>query len=128
MLFAYVNVTIAKQIAQKLCSPLIQPQWEDLRKKLEMVPAEEMKTIDYPWNLIEENPHMLSDEIPKAGRVEGKVEESVSILGEASQLTLLEGSVIEAGSVIDLREGPVWIGRNTEIQPLSSIKGPAFIG
>ncbi|MEM2210560.1 MAG: putative sugar nucleotidyl transferase [Nitrososphaerales archaeon] len=127
-IFAYINEKIAKQISQILCNPISQKFWMSLSKELNKVSLDWIKIIDYPWDLINQNPHVLLNEIPKDGKIDGVIEESVKILGSLSKLTLNKDSVIEAGSIIDVRNGPVWIGKDVNIQPLSYIKGPCYIG
>ncbi|MCS7116655.1 MAG: putative sugar nucleotidyl transferase [Nitrososphaerales archaeon] len=129
VIFAYISERVAKQISQMLCKPLSQNLLMNLSRELDnRLSLDWVKMIDYPWDLINQNPFSLLDDVPKDGCIKGKVEESVKILGPLSQLTVNEGSVVEAGSIIDVRKGPVLIDRDVEVQPLSYIKGPCYIG
>lgn len=84
----------------------------------------------WPWELVRENDRMIREDYD-AVRPEGELAGSVH-----SRATILEpgavymGSGVEVGAytVLDAREGPIWIGPDVQIQPFSYLQGPVVVG
>ncbi len=51
-----------------------------------------------------------------------------AILAGGERIYIGKGSVVEAGAVLNAREGPIYIGEDVTIQNLAVVKGPAYIG
>ncbi len=58
----------------------------------------------------------------------GKMDKQATIYGDAPNLHLGERAFIEAFAVLDVRNGPIYIGKETIVQAGSRITGPAYIG
>ena len=61
------------------------------------------------------------------GKVSGAVHESVTIIGDTSQLFLEEGAVVTA-SIINTKSGPVYLGKDSEVMEGCMIRGPFSLG
>jgi len=75
--------------------------------------------IGYPWHYLEANVFFLKR--LKKRIIKGKIEKRTIIKGK---IILEKGATIKAGSYI---EGPVYIGKNTEIGPLAHIRPDVVI-
>ena len=73
----------------------------------------EADLISYPWDPVRYNVEAIKEDYQAlgGGKVEGFLDERVAIYGDRSQLYLGEGARVEAGVVLNLEEGPVYIGR-----------------
>ncbi len=83
--------------------------------------------IGYPWELFEVNSNLIASEFTP-GEWEGEVDERVTIYGDKNKIYIGRGAFVEAGTVLDAREGPIYIGENTYVQTLSRITGPTYVG
>jgi len=95
------------------------------------VTEREIKIIKYPWDLIRNNAVAISSdyEFGKGkGEKKGYVNERVEVLGDEHQLYVGIGSRIEGPILLDVREGPIYIGNNVVVNPPTVIEGPTFIG
>ena len=84
-------------------------------------------SLKYLWDIIEINSNELINDFPGPRNL-GKINDQAFILGDTKKLYLGRDAEIEAGAVIDLRQGPVYIDDNVKILALSKIVGPAYIG
>ncbi|MCX7785417.1 MAG: putative sugar nucleotidyl transferase [candidate division WOR-3 bacterium] len=84
-------------------------------------------SINYPWDLIVNNYQELINDFSNSA-VLGKISEQAIIFGNPDKLYVGSGAEIEAGAVIDLRDGPVFIDEGAKILALSRINGPVYIG
>lgn len=93
------------------------------------LPKKQVKTISikYLWELIELNHQELINDFSKPA-IHGKFSPHAFIIGDISNLYLGVDAEIEAGAIIDLRSGPIYIDANAKILALSKISGPAYIG
>ncbi|MEM1945257.1 MAG: putative sugar nucleotidyl transferase [Nitrososphaerota archaeon] len=85
------------------------------------------RLITYPWELIEMNAEMILNEFAYSESA-GMIDSGVRVYGDARRLYVGEKSEVEFGSVIDVRNGPVHIGRQTVVRPFSRLEGPLWIG
>jgi UDP-N-acetylglucosamine diphosphorylase/glucosamine-1-phosphate N-acetyltransferase len=87
-------------------------------------------TWNYTWELVLENPEVLSADFAAAGRsgIEGTVEEPNAIRGSKSDVYVAPGALIHPMVVIDAAEGPVYIDEGAEIHPFTRIEGPCYVG
>jgi UDP-N-acetylglucosamine diphosphorylase/glucosamine-1-phosphate N-acetyltransferase len=90
----------------------------------------DLKLLDYPWRLIEENGAAIRDDFKKLGRsgVHGTLGPTAVIWGPQDQVYVAPGAVVEPSAVIDSQEGPVIIEEGAKVNPHSRIQGPAAIG
>ncbi len=94
--------------------------------------AKEVKfdLISYPWDLVAYNAGAIKDDYQalSGGKVEGFLDERAAIYGDRAQLYIGEGARVEAGVVLNLEEGPIYIDKGAKIRPFSIIDGPSFVG
>lgn len=101
----------------------------ELKSSREVVEAVGVRLINHLWELVDLSPKLLAlDLSERPGSIEGVVEEGVVVKGDRTKLTIEEGAEVEALSFIDLREGPVFIGRGSRIEGGSRLKGPTYVG
>ncbi len=111
----------------KMSKPLTADLFKDLNLPEKIV---DIKLIDYPWDLITENTKVLAEDIKaiaKLGTLKGKVDPS-SVIYEKKQVFVDERSEVMACSVLDAREGPIYISKGVEVHPHTYIQGPVYIG
>jgi len=87
----------------------------------------EAKLIRFPWDILTLNSEELKREFLTSD-TKGKIDKGVVIYGNRSQLFIGKGAVIEAGAIIDLRKGPVYIDEQAIIKGHTIIEGPCYIG
>ena len=102
--------------------------FEEVRKKAKIKKVR-VKVIEYPWDLIQENGEQIVEDWKhyKKGGERIQIDKSV-VFYNHKMVFIAEGVEIGANSVIDARGGPVFIGKNTIIRPLTYLKGPLTIG
>lgn len=84
-----------------------------------------LKTINYPWDLIELTPRMLH-EIAEVG--EPYHGDDVKVFGDPKMFRVKGEVEIEGPVVVDVRHGPVVIGEKCIIEGFTRIEGPTYIG
>lgn len=87
---------------------------------------EEGWVIRYPWQLVEQNPHVLGQQLPTAGS--RAPPSGIEVRGPRRSLFLDPEVILEKPVFFDTREGPILVGSGTEIQAFTRIEGPAYIG
>jgi UDP-N-acetylglucosamine diphosphorylase/glucosamine-1-phosphate N-acetyltransferase len=86
--------------------------------------------INRLWDMIDNNGEMISAEFPEINRklrVWGKVDPKATIIKKNS-VVIMPGAVIGPQVTIDASKGPVIVDNNVIVEPLTYIKGPAYIG
>jgi UDP-N-acetylglucosamine diphosphorylase/glucosamine-1-phosphate N-acetyltransferase len=101
-----------------------------LKVATEKLHAEKLHLLEYPWELIELNPKLITAELRgiKDKELRGRIEPSVTVYGSEESVFIAENAFLEAGTVLDTRNGPIYIGENTYVQSPTRISGPAYIG
>jgi len=98
----------------------------------EKLPAKEVEAtvIGWIWELIHHNPAEIESDFRVAGKsgIEGKVEDFVAIRGDAANVFIAPGAVVQPMVVIDAEGGPVTIAEDVEITPHTRVEGPTYIG
>lgn len=88
--------------------------------------------LRYPWQLIDHSAELISAEFPIATEgkeSEGKLEQGAIIYGgDASRVYLGKGALVHPTVVLDVTNGPIFIGDNTIVHPPTRIEGPTYIG
>lgn len=86
--------------------------------------------IEYPWDLISENPKWLARDF--ASRDEGpgavSLDPRVAIVGPENQVFIHPAAKLDPFVVIDASAGPVWIDADVRVQAFTRIEGPAYVG
>ncbi|HBZ01211.1 MAG TPA: hypothetical protein DEO84_07825 [candidate division Zixibacteria bacterium] len=88
------------------------------------------RSIKFLWDMVDNNGEMIKsefNEINKELKNRGKVD-SKAVLINKNNIAILSGATVGPQVTIDASEGPVIIGNNTVIDPLTYIKGPVYIG
>lgn len=96
----------------------------------EKLNVEETILLRYPWELINLNPKILASELKEIRNKElrNNVDNSIKVYGNKEDVFIAENVILEAGTVLDTRNGPIYIGENVYIQAPTRISGPAYIG
>lgn len=100
-----------------------------IRLSSEKLQADDVYMVKYPWELIELNSKILSNDIRSMvdrDRIVS-IDPSVKVYGDIRDVYVEDGALIEAGTILDTKPGPIYIKRNTYIQSPSRISGPAYI-
>ncbi|MFA5927692.1 MAG: putative sugar nucleotidyl transferase [Candidatus Margulisiibacteriota bacterium] len=89
----------------------------------------DVPTVNYPWELIAHQGSQLKEDFSSLaiGLLKGDIQTSACLLNE-DQIFIDKGSKIDAFSVLDASDGPIYISKNVHILPHSYLKGPVFIG
>jgi UDP-N-acetylglucosamine diphosphorylase/glucosamine-1-phosphate N-acetyltransferase len=90
----------------------------------------DLPTWQYAWDLVLENPEEIVRDFTAAGRtgIEGEVEEPTVVRGSAKDVYIAPGAQIQAMTVIDASEGPIYIDEEAVVHPFTRIEGPCYIG
>jgi len=94
----------------------------------ELREARGLELLKGPWDLIKRTPELLKADLSSMPRGDGVVEDGVVVKGGLEGLIVEEGVVVEPLSLIDVRRGPVFIGRGSVVEAGSRITGPAYLG
>lgn len=81
------------------------------------------------WEIIDRNAHQIPKDIaimPK--RSQGKVSTKTVVVGNRRNLFVAKGSEVDPYVVLDVTEGPIYIGERSRVCASSWIKGPVYIG
>ncbi len=96
------------------------------------LPAAEVKPSmwGWLWELMLAGPSQITRDFVSAGLsgVVGNIDERAVVIGAGSELFVGPDATVGPLSVIDTTAGPVWIDRDVQVQPLSHIEGPCYIG
>ena len=124
-----LNKKILEEKKKFLSPPISYETLEILRKELKAT-KKGIQIIKYPWDLITNNSSVLANDykLVKRTRIEGLLDKNVTIYGDQSNLYLGKGSRMEGSILLDLREGPIYIGENVLIRSQVTIEGPTYIG
>lgn len=130
VILAHLSKEVAEKHAETLCKPITQRQLKKIVKECKILKAQNMPLMMYPWDLVNSCAELVRKDlklIHEKGSV-GKMDKQSTIYGDASNLHLGEKAFIEAFAVLDVRNGPIYIGKETIVQAGSRITGPAYIG
>ncbi len=86
------------------------------------------KMFRYLWELVDHNSQAIAHDAGYFKSSSFPLPKGSYLLGKRSDLKLSAKAVIEPGSVIDTRQGPVIIEAGAVIRPFSRIEGPCYIG
>ncbi|MCR6691345.1 MAG: hypothetical protein MRT15_03065 [archaeon YNP-LCB-003-016] len=79
------------------------------------------------WDIILLNEDLIKEGFTVRG-VNGELDDHTIVYGSKSNLYVGEGSRVEGNVNIDVRGGPVYIGRNVNVLGPCRIEGPSYIG
>lgn len=101
--------------------------FEEVKKKAKAKRVN-LRVLKYPWELVAETgAQILADKKYLKGKKTGQKDKTVKIY-KPQDVIIDVGAEVEANTVIDARQGPVYIGLGTIIRPLTYLKGPLSIG
>lgn len=85
----------------------------------------ELTILENRWDLFQQNGKVLKAdfELLTSGRKSQPLSASNTVIGDASQIFLEEGTSCEA-AILNTNEGPVYLGKNAEIMEGSVVRGP----
>ena len=84
----------------------------------------------YLWEMIDRNGEIIENEysgFSKQVKKSGKVDPKASLIRKSS-ITIISGAKIGPQVCIDASDGPVIISHGTNIEPLTYVQGPVYIG
>ena len=86
--------------------------------------------LHYPWDIINNNAGLITSEFPYiATGGTGTMDPNAYVYGgNRSEVHLGAGALIHPTVVLDVHQGPIYIGDNTEVFPHTRIEGPSYIG
>jgi len=96
-----------------------------LAKSFASVKEVDLELVEYPWQLIELTSELLGEVSSLGERYEG---DEIKVLGSPDMLRTAGDVRVEGPVVVDVRRGPVYIGRDCEIEGYTKIEGPTYIG
>lgn len=81
--------------------------------------------LENRWDIYQHNGLVLKSdyELITKGRVSQQLSSTNTIIGDETQIFLEEGAQVEA-SILNVKEGPIYIGKNAEIMEGSVVRGP----
>ncbi|NQU35136.1 MAG: GlmU family protein, partial [Bacteroidetes bacterium] len=85
----------------------------------------EFLRIENTWDIFKHNPQAIIDDfsILTADRVTSKISHTNSILGDPANIFIEEGAIVEF-AYLNTSDGPIYIGKDSEVMEGSKIRGP----
>lgn len=85
--------------------------------------------IDWPWDLVRRNASEIAADWERlGGQKRGGAVSPAATLYRPEQIRVETGARVEAGAVLDARDGPIVLGEGAVIHPLAYVQGPAAVG
>jgi UDP-N-acetylglucosamine diphosphorylase/glucosamine-1-phosphate N-acetyltransferase len=116
-------------IRQKMSELTFCNLFDDIQENIEKKEVS-VTLINFPWELIKLNADEIQNDFKRLAKkavIKGKVHPSAVIYNKEN-VFVDEGAEVDALSVLDSRNGPVYISKNAHIKSLSLLEGPCFIG
>jgi len=128
--FVYLREALCGELGDLFTKPIGDMEIQKIKEKVEVKEVDGLTLLEYPWEIIDYSVELLSEEfsLVSKGESEGYIDDGVKIYGDPKKLYVARDAVIEAGVVIDVRKGPVYVGEESLIQAPSRIDGPAYFG
>ena len=85
--------------------------------------------INHVWDIFSLNSKVLHDDfaVITAGRTSAPLSKTNQIVGDASLIFIEEGATVEC-SILNTKNGPIYIGKNAEIMEGCVVRGPFAMG
>lgn len=99
-----------------------------IKKGLKEFKISNVKLIRYPWDIINENSNEIKREFSIYCAKKSLNSIDIDIKGDKKLVFIGKGVEAEKNIVFDVRNGPIYIGDNTDIRAFSRIAGPTYIG
>jgi len=130
VVLAHLSKEVAEKHAETLCKVVTQRQLRKITKECKILKAQNILLMTYPWDLVNNCAELIRKDftlLHEKGS-KGTIDKQATIYGNLSNLHLGEQAFVEAFSVLDVRNGPIYIGKETVVHAGSRITGPAYIG
>lgn len=129
LVYARLKSGTMKQVLQDTGEDLTKVNTDILKGRVETREVE-VDFISYPWDLVKYNAEAIKDDYQalRGGSEKGFLDERVAIYGDRAELHIEKEARVEAGVVLNLEGGPIYIGRGARIRPFTVIDGPSFVG
>ncbi len=130
VILAHLSKKVAEKHAETLCIPITQNSLKKVVKKCKILKAQNLFMMMYPWDLVNNCAELIRKDftlIREEGS-EGEIDKQAIVYGDASNLRVKEKAFVEASVALDVRNGPIYIGKRTIVHAGSRITGPAYIG
>jgi len=126
---AIVYLRATKETVAKAGGATIDELLSNLKASLPNVECE-ATLIDYPWDLINNNPKAIEHDFTASGKkgIEGSFHEMSCVYGNQDAVYVAPTAEVHPMVVIDTKEGPVTIDEGATIFPHTRIEGPCYIG
>jgi len=126
---ARLSQNIAQDYGDELCKPISSQGVTTLSRKCKSVKASNLPLLNYPWELVSHNAELIKQDYRDFGKreSEGTVDNKATIYGKAVDVYIGKDAFVEAHVTLDAREGPIFIGDETNVQSGSRITGPTYI-
>jgi len=86
------------------------------------------RVIAWPWQLIDWNAAAIAEDLARARpKVRGEVHPT-AIVVEPSRVIVEAGARVDAGAVLDAREGPIQLSTDVRVQSHTLVVGPCYVG
>lgn len=130
LVFACLREDVSRELGELFLKPVDGGAIQKLKDKAEVKEMRGLELLRYPWELIEHNGELIKEEfkLVAKGEPEGEIDPRVVIYGDPKNFYVARGTFVEAGVVVDVREGPVYIGEDSYVQTLSRLEGPSYMG
>jgi len=90
--------------------------------------AVDARVIAWPWQLVDWNAEALNDDLARArGKVRGELHPA-AVVYDSTRVTIEAGARVDAGAVLDAREGPIHIATECIVQSHTLVIGPCVVG
>ncbi len=130
VILAHLSRDVAEKHAETLCRSITQRQLKKIVKKCKILTAQNMPLLMYPWTLVNNCAELIRKdfELLRQKGSERTIDRQATIYGDESNLFLGKKTFVEAFAILDVRKGPIYIGKEVIVQGGSRITGPAYIG
>jgi UDP-N-acetylglucosamine diphosphorylase/glucosamine-1-phosphate N-acetyltransferase len=127
---AHLNENMARNHAETLRKPLTRMVTKQLMKKCKTIEATDLPLMNYPWDLVNKNADLIKEDFGLLAKKEseGSIDDKATVYCDKEKLHLDKGSFVEAHVTLDVRDGPIFIGKETVVHAGSRITGPTYIG
>ena len=102
---------------------------KSLKKRSIEVFEVKAELLEYPWELVRDNPMYMAKDLENHGdfRLLGEVADT-AVLYSKEKIHIGENAVVEDYVVLDARNGPIYIEDGVLVKTHSVIRGPTYIG
>lgn len=113
-----------------LLEPLTSSKSKEILKECKVLKDDNLQLTDYPWDLIDSCSALITSDCALLHQKQdvGTIDDRAVIYGERARVHVNKGAFIEAGVVLDARNGLICVGKDSVVQSGSRITGPAHIG